>query len=38
MKADIKPVPAGEYDINVIQVNNGNPIRVSTMKKLNKTN
>lgn len=37
-KADIKSVPAGEYQINIIQVVDGNPILVSTKKKVNKTN
>jgi hypothetical protein len=38
VKEDIKSVPPGEYDINVIQVDNGNALRVSTTKKINKTN
>ena len=37
VKTDIKSVPPGDYDINIIQVDNGNPIRVSSKKKLNKT-
>jgi hypothetical protein len=38
MKTDIKSVPPGEYDINIIQVDNGNALRTSSTKKLNKTN
>lgn len=38
LKADISSVPAGEYNINIVQVVEGNPLLASTNKKINKTN
>ena len=37
-KADIKSVPSGEYEINIIQIANRNAIKTSTGNKINKTN
>jgi len=38
IKADIKSVPSGEYEINIIQVANGTPSRAATGGKINKMN
>lgn len=38
LKADIKSVSNGEYQINVIQVVDGKPVLAPTGKKINKTN
>ncbi len=38
LKAGIKSVPPGEYEINVIQVVDGNPLLAPTGKRMNKTN
>ena len=38
LKADIKMVPSGEYEINIIQIANGNPFRAATGGKITKTN
>ena len=38
VKADIKSVPPGEYEINIIQVVDGNPILTLSGKKINKKN
>ncbi len=38
LKADIKSVPPGEYEINIIQIANGTPFRAATGGKINKTN
>lgn len=38
IKADIKSVPAGEYQINIIQVVKENPILTTTGGKINKMN
>lgn len=37
-KADIKSVPSGEYEINIVQIADGNPIMTPTGTKINKTN
>jgi hypothetical protein len=38
LKADIKSVSSGEYEINIIQIATGNPILTLTGNKINKTN
>lgn len=38
IKVDIRSIPSGEYQINIIQISNGNPILTPTGIKINKTN
>lgn len=38
LKADVTAVPAGEYQINIVQVVNGSPILADTTKKMIKAN
>lgn len=38
LKAHIKSVPPGEYEINIVQVADGSPIKTPTGNKINKTN
>ena len=38
LKADIKSVPPGEYEINMVQVADGGPIKTPTGNKINKMN
>ena len=38
LKADIKSIPPGDYQINIIQIVDGNPILAPTFRKMIKTN
>lgn len=38
LKADIKSIPPGEYNINIVQVADGNAIISATGNRINKTN